>query len=162
MRIATEDLVRSFSRKDDLVARIANRAAQEILGHPVGIEAKRLRLQDRIRKMIRQIVLPDGNGMELGADLGRHLPGLCFLVVLGPVEGQSEGSDGVRAVPSGKSEHRAGIEPATEIASDGNVGAQANADGLLQSLAKLRGVVGVGPSPLLSVRQAVVKIPIPV
>ena len=58
-RITAEDLVRSFSGEDHLVAGVAHGAAQQILRHAVRIEAERLRLRYRIGKMICQIVLPD-------------------------------------------------------------------------------------------------------
>ena len=93
MSVATEDLVRAFARDDDLVPGLADRAAQEVLRDAVSVDAEGLGLMHRIAEVIREIVLPDRNRMELGADASRHLTGFPFLVVIGPIEGQREGAD---------------------------------------------------------------------
>ena len=65
-------------------------------------------------------------------------------VVVGVVEGESEGANGFGMVARGEAEHGAGVEPAAEVAADRHVGAQADADGLLEGVAEFGGVVGVG------------------
>ena len=55
MRIAAEDLVRALAGDDDLVAGIAHRAAQQIFGHAVGVEAERL----AVRRWHRRNDRPD-------------------------------------------------------------------------------------------------------
>ena len=144
VRVAAEDLVRSFSGQDDLVAGVAHGAAQQVFGDAVGIEAERLRLRDRIGKMIGQIVLPDRDGEEFRAGLRRHLPGFSFLVIFGAVEGQGEGANRFAVMSRRQAEDRTGVEPAAEVAADRNVGAQTDANRLFQREAELRGVVGIG------------------
>ena len=108
--------------------------------------------------MIREIVLADRDGMELGADAGRHLARFSFFVVVGPIEGQRERPDRIGMMPGGQSDHGAGIEPAAQIAADRHVRAQPQTDRLLERMAKLRDVL-VGRA-LTDIRcRAIVEVP---
>ena len=142
--IAAEDLIRSFSGEDDLVAGVAHGAAQQVLRHAVRIEAERLRLCYRIGKMICQIVLPDRDGAELRTGLRSHLRGDLSLVIFGAVEGQREGADRFAVMSCRQAEDRTGVESAAQVTADRNVGAQANANRLFQRETELRRPVGIG------------------
>ena len=48
-------------------------------------------------------------------------------------------------VPRRKAQHRAGIQPATQIDAHRHVGAQPDAHRLFQIVAEFGGIIGVGP-----------------
>ena len=160
VRIAAQDFIRAFSGDDDLVAGVAHGTAQQVLGDAMSIEAKRLGLQDGIGKMIGQIVLPDGDGEEFGSRLRGHLARFFFLVVVGVVEGQGEGTNRFGMMSRRQAEDRTGVEPATEVTTHRNVGAQTDANRFLQRLTKLGGVVGIGTRRRGPVGPGIVEIPI--
>ncbi len=105
---------------------------------------KCFRLQDRVGKVIREIVLPDGDREKFRAHLGRHLARFFLLVVVGAIEGQGEGADRIGMMFRREPENRAGIETAAEITAHRNVGAQAEANRFLQRMTEFRGIVGIG------------------
>ena len=161
-RVAAENLVRSFAGEHDLVAGVAHGAAQKVSRDAVRVDAKRLRLHYCIGEVIGQIVLPERNGTELCPRLRGHLPGDFPFVIFGPIEGEGEGANWCAVMPRGQAEDRRGIEPATQIAADRNVGAQANANGLVKHETELGGPVSVRPVRRGSVGTGIVEIPIPV
>src|SRR4051794_13354568 len=111
--------------------------------------------------MISEIVLPDRDRHELGADSGRHLLGLSFLVILRGVEGQSERPDRAWMMPCGKTQYRAGVETAAEITADRHIRPQAHPYGVIQRGTEFRRVVGIGTTCRVGIRSRVVEIPVP-
>ena len=133
MRIAAEDLVGAFARQHDFVAGVAHRAREDELGDAVGVEAKRLRVPGRVREVVGEVVLTDRHRVVLGPGSAGHLPRDHALVVVRPVEGQREGPDRAGQVLRGEADHRAGVQPAAEVAADRNVGPQPQAHRLVEA-----------------------------
>ena len=158
--IAAQDFIRAFSGDDDLVTGVAHGTAQQVLGNAMSIDAKGLGLQDGVGKMIGQIVLPDGDGEEFGSRLGGHLARFFFLVVVGVVEGEGEGANRFGMMSRRQAEDRTGVEPATEVTTHRNVGAQTDANRFLQRLTKLGGVVRIGTRRRGPVGPGIIEIPI--
>ena len=75
VRVPAEHLVRALARDDDLVPGVAHGAAQKVLGDAMGVDAKRLRLGDRVGEIVREIALPDRDRVIVGAGPRGHL--LC-------------------------------------------------------------------------------------
>src|SRR5262245_32083226 len=124
------------------------------------IDAKRLGMRDGIGEMIRQIVLLDGDRVELGAGLCRHLPGDWFLVILLPVETQGEGPYGAGMVLCCETKHRAGVQAAAQVTSNGNIGAKTNANRLLQTVSELVGPIGIGNEVGRRSSRRIIEIPV--
>src|SRR5215469_5404604 len=111
MWVTTENLVGTFSGENNFVACIPDRAAQEVFRNAVCVEAEIFRTRDGVSKVIREIVLPDWNGEELGAGFRRHFSGDFALVVFRPIESQSESADGP-GMPCCQPQHSARVQPA--------------------------------------------------
>ena len=160
MCVAAQNFIGAFAGENDFVASVAHGTAQKVLGHAMGIDAKRFRLQDGIGEMVGEIVLPNGDGIEVGAGFRRHLARFFFFVVVSVVEGEGEGANRFGVMFCGEAEDGAGVEASAEIATDGNIGAQTDADGFFEDVAELGGVVGVGALRGGVIGGRVIKIPI--
>ena len=143
VRVSAEDFIGAFAGNHDLVAGVAYGAAQKVFRHAMGVDAEGLGLQDRIGEVIGEIVLPDGDGVEIGPGLRGHLFGLVFLIVVSAIEGQSEGPNGIATMERREAEHGARIEAAAEIAADGDIGTQTKTNCFVKRVTKFGGVVCV-------------------
>ena len=85
--------------------------AQQVPGHAVRLHAERFRLPDRVREMIGQILLADGDRAILRACQFRPLFRDRALVMGGLFEGQREGADRIGIVPRGQAQHGARTSP---------------------------------------------------
>src|SRR5258708_6244148 len=78
------------------------------------------------------------------AFMGGHLWGDGTFVVIDVLKREGEGANWFGMMACGESEDGAGIEAAAEVNANGNIGAETNADGFFEDVAKLGSVVGVG------------------
>ena len=76
------------------------------------------------------------------------------------VEAKREGANWVGMMSRRQPENRTGVEPAAEVAADRNVGAQANAHGLLQREAELLRPFCIGALRHGDVGARIVKVPV--
>ena len=160
VRIAAEDFVGAFAGDDDLVAGVADGAAEEIFRHTVGVDADGLGLGDGVGEVVGEVALDDGDGVELGAGKGGHLAGDGAFVVGRVFKGEGEGLDGIGMVARGEAEDGAGVEAAAEIDADGHVGAQADAHGFFEGVAEFGDVVGVRARGDGLVAAGIVEVPV--
>lgn len=159
MRITREDFVGALAGEHDLVASVANGAAEEKLGDAVGIGAEGFGLQDGGSEVVGEVILRDGDGIELGAGLGGHLFCLRLFVVVGAIKGESEGVDGLGMMLCGETQNGTGVETAGQVAANGNIRAKAKANGLFEHMAKLGGILCVGARRDFT-RALVVEVPV--
>jgi hypothetical protein len=132
MDVAAENFVRAFAGINDLVARVAHRAAQEKLRNPVTVAEKSLRMPDCIREMIRDIGLLDRDGMKVGASPSCHLASDIAFVVGGLIEGEGKRLDRQAGHPRGETQHGAGIEAAAQVTGNRHVCAHSQPNGLFE------------------------------
>ena len=102
-------------------------------------------MRDRLGEVVGQVRLRDRDRVELGIRQPGHLPRDRRLVVLRPVEAQGERSDRIRSMPGRQSQHGARVEPAAQVAADRHVGAEPEADRLVERPPELFGMLGIRP-----------------
>ena len=73
----------------------------------MGIDAKRFGLVDCIGKVVSEVPLFDGNGIELSLRQRGHFTGDGALVVVGALEGEGEGANGLRMMTRSEAEDSA-------------------------------------------------------
>ena len=160
VRISAQDLVRAFAGDHNLVAGIAHRFAQQKLRHSMRVHAERLRLQNRIRKILSQMILVDRNWIELSPRQRSHLPRNRSFIVGSIVESQRESANRIGMVTRSQTQHRAGVQPAAQINTHRHVGTQTDAHRLFQLVAKLGGIIGVRPLRRGIARSRIVEVPV--
>src|SRR5215469_8468238 len=160
MRVAAENLVRTFSRENDFIARIPHRTAQQVFRNTVRIEAEIFRTSGGVGEVIRQIILADWNWEELSARFYCHLSGNLALVVLSPIKAESESSNRSSMMPCRQPKHSARVQSSAEVASHRYVGPQTNPHRLFQGITKLRGILGIRPQRCGAISRGIVEVPI--
>ena len=142
MRVAAENFIGAFAGEYDLVASVATARLKRYLATPWALTQN---VSDcRIASAKWSARSPAGwDGIELGASFRCHFPRFFAFVVFGAIEGEGEGANRIGMMLCGEAEDGAGVQAAAEIATDGNISAQAEPDGFFEDLAELVGVVGV-------------------
>src|SRR6476469_2293232 len=121
VRVTAADFIGAFACNHDFVAGVSYGTAQKVFRHTMRVDAEGLRLNDGIGEVIREIVLPNGDGGEIGSRLRGQLFGLCFFIVVSAIEGEREGANGIAAMERCEAEGGAGIETAAEIAANEDI-----------------------------------------
>jgi hypothetical protein len=107
MDVPAKDFIRAFSGIDDLVASVAHRAAEKELRDTVAVAEQRLGMPDRVLEVVRDVGLPDRNGLEIRAGSRRHLAGDVAFVVGGLIERERERLDRRVGIPRGETQRGA-------------------------------------------------------
>ena len=125
------------------------------------IHAERLRLQNRIPKILSQVILADRNGIELRSGQRSHLPRDWSLIVGDIVKRQRECANRIRMMARSKAKYRARVQPAAQINAHRHIRAQPYPYRLLQLVTKLRRIVGIASLQRSVVCPRIVEVPIP-
>src|SRR5882762_5435595 len=118
VEIAPENFIGAFAGEDNLKARIADGAAEKILGDPVRIHAESFGVGNGIGEVLAEFILPHGNGGKFRAGHCRHFPGNFLFIVLGTVESESKRSDRALVVARRKTKDGTGINSTARVRSE--------------------------------------------
>ncbi|MNQ87423.1 hypothetical protein D3C85_1026450 [compost metagenome] len=136
MRVAGEHFIGAFTGQHDLHAGLAHFAAEDVLGHAVGVEEWRFVVPQGLLEIVRQVVLGDFDGVEACiVVLGSQAREAVLVVVVHVGERQVEGIQRLAMQLGGDPEHGRGVDAAAQVNAHGHIGTQAQAHRFLDGFA---------------------------